>query len=63
MQKTHKNNQNGSKNIYEEYWSDEKVKEALDKGELLQAALRINPKNPRFSFITDPVCCIEIFKH
>jgi len=54
MQKTHKNNQNGSKNIYEEYWSDEKVKEALDKGELLQAALRINPKNPRFSFITDP---------
>lgn len=41
------------KDCYQEYWSEEKVKEAVAKNKVIVGALRINSKKPTTAFISD----------
>ena len=41
--------------LFDDYWDKERVQQGLKRGELVQGALRINPKNYMDAYVPHPV--------
>lgn len=47
--------QQPSQNIYDPYWSDDKIEQGLADKSLIKSRIRINQRNYEDAFVSDPV--------